>query len=381
MCAIISMNSSIDWNKYRDLFSITKDKSYFMTAGAGAIAEPVLEAICNQYAHSSKEGGYAYEKNIEIMESCRAAIAKLINAEPCEIAFVPSVSYAMNALAHSFKDNLPVIMPDIEFPSTTLPWVNLNYDIQFVSSDNDFTNDLIQSLKQPSILISSLVQYSNGYLLDLSKIAKLENTLTIINATQCIGALPINVVRDKIDILVAGCHKWMFCGEGLTFLYINKRIFKRLKPSLISWRSSPHLWELSVKENRYYDDARVFECGWPNSTIFAGLQAALNIITQIGVSAISERISELMLYLIEQLILYNIPIINTHHVFNIIQIGPFVELDTIVSQLKLANIYVNKRGNGIRIALHFYNNKSDIDKLIQSLLKIIDKTRGDDHAA
>jgi cysteine desulfurase/selenocysteine lyase len=367
----------IDWNYYRSLFPVTENHIYFQTAGAGPIPTPVLNSIVGRYNELATEGGGAFQENIAIMERCRQGIAKLINADSDDIAFIPNVSFGMNALSNSLTIKSKLFIPAEDFPASIVPWINSQFPVEYIQSSTDLQNNIIKSLEGSSkSLITSFVQYSTGYRSDLDKISQSifsDDSMYVVNATQGIGVFPIDVKKSNIDALICACHKWMFCGEGIAFMYIKPTLFKKLKPAIVGWRSSPHAMQFN-EEFKYYNSAKVFEIGWPNMTIFAGLATALDIIFEIGVENIATRVLELMNYLVTRLENLNIPIIGKsveEHRSGIILLGPFDDLDNVLNKLHENNIYVTKRGNGIRIALHFYNNQDDIDALTSCLNTII----------
>jgi len=369
----------VNWDDYRKLFPVVNNRTYFMTAGAGAIPGPVLNAIVGQYEEVSKRGGAVFGENLAIVEECRKKLARLINADKEDIAFIPSVSYGMNALAHSMKKNEIFFTLANEFPSTLLPIKNSGRLIKEISQDGDRQSNLIKFLEQTqsdnSSLVVSMVSYMDGYRLDLNEIAKFKKfSRLLINGTQAIGAFPIDVKEQKIDALICSCYKWMCCGEGLSFLYIHPDFFKELKPALVGWRSTQHSMSFSKDEPLFFDDARVFELGWDNMTIFSGFREALTMIESIGINNIAQRINYLSSEMMKRLSELNIPIItkpDPEHLSGIILIGPFEDIGEIVSSLEENNIWVNPRRNAIRVSLHFYNNEEDINKLSNSLEKIL----------
>ncbi len=353
----------IDWNAYRELFPVTKNHRYFMTAGAGPIPTPVLQAIGERYKEVSEHGGGAYQKNIEIMENCRKLIAKLINADAEDIAFIPSVSFGMNALALSMPKGSKLLIPEEDFPASFLPWSNAGHSIEYISSVPDLQDNLLKSSSQENTsLVTSFVQYSSGYKIDLNGIKP-----EFLNGTQGVGVFPIDVKTANMNALVSACHKWLFCGEGLAFMYIKRDFFKTLEPAMVGWRSSPFAMQFN-QDFRYYDSAKIFELGWANMTIFAGLEKALEMVLEIGVENIAERVNNLMTYLVDGLKKLNIPTMSNYdamHRSGIVLLGPFADLDKTLQNLLDKDMYVTKRGNGIRLALHFYNNEEDIDAFLK----------------
>ncbi|STX51000.1 aminotransferase class V [Legionella busanensis] len=368
----------INWDSYRDLFPVVKDKTYFMTAGGGAMPTPVYEAIKDRYWQVMHRGGDAFGENIGIMESCREKIANLINAEKENIAFIPNVSYGMNAIANSLISQNTVLIPENDFPSTIVPWENINAPIEFISTTPDLQDNILEILTNQSTencsLVTSSISYANGYQLNLDELAKhKKQTHFIINHTQGIGVFPVDVKKQKIDALVCSAYKWMCCGEGISFMYISNELFKKMKPALVGWRSIQQAMSFNGQK-QYYNDARVFELGWDNMTIFSGLKAALELLSEIGIENIAARVSSLSSYLINALEKQGIPVLtlnNKEHISGNVLIGPLKNPNAVFEALQKKNIWVNARGNGIRVSLHFYNTFEDIEKLVRVMPEIM----------
>ncbi|WP_131778847.1 aminotransferase class V-fold PLP-dependent enzyme [Legionella bozemanae] len=360
----------INWEKYRELFPVVNQQTYFMTAGGGALSKPALTAVTERYQSLALNGGRIFGDNIQLMETCREKIARLINAEKEHIAFIPSVSFGMNALAHSLPRNDSILLVKNDFSSSVLPWGNAGHSIKWADSAADLAEQLQQNDKKISSIVASYVHYANGYKLNLEQIKELKKDAHfIVNGTQGIGAFPIDVKKQGIDALICSCYKWMCCGEGIAFIYIHPDFFKKLTPALIGWRSIQSAMSFDGS-CQFYQSARVFELGWDNMTIFSGFNAALDLIEEIGMTNIAERISSLTDYLLERLRQLNVPIVSNtekQHRSGIIQLGPFQELDRVMKLLESHNIWVTQRDGGIRISLHYYNNETDINNLVKAL--------------
>lgn len=356
-----------DWGYYRKLYPVTHQQTYFMTAGAGAISTPVLNAILARYHLVSQKGGMVFGDNLQLVETCREKIAKLINADKNHIAFIPSVSFGMNAIAQSLivsPENRFLIAED-DFPATVLPWKNTKHNLHFVPS----AMELYTHNEEITHIVSSYIHFAHGYRVNIEDMKHINPQVNvIINGTQAIGAFPIDVQKQKIDALVCGCYKWLGCGEGLTFMYIHPRLFAQMHPTFVGWRSVESAMSFNG-ETQFYPSARVFELGWDNMTIFSGFNAALDLVFEIGVDQIRTRIEELAEYLIGRLQDLEIPIAsntNSEVRSGIVLIGPFekLTLDSLVADLEANSIYTTQRNQGLRISLHYYNNKDDIDNLL-----------------
>ncbi|KTD71099.1 aminotransferase class V [Legionella steelei] len=364
----------INWDVIRDLFPVAKQQTYFMTAGGGALPLPVLKAIQNRYETVAQLGGRAFGENIQIMEHCREKIAKLINADKEHIAFIPHVSFGMNAIAQSLEPQNSVLIAKNDFGSTVLPWNNNGHNIHWVDSMQELLETISnKNMNQISSIVTSFIHYGNGYKLPLELIKEYcPDANFIVNGTQGIGAFPIDVKKQKIAALICSCYKWLGCGEGIAFMYIHPDFFKKLQPSLVGWRSVESAMSFDGKCS-FYNTARIFELGWDNMTIFSGLDAALDLINELSIPRISERIQSLTNYLVEKIITINIPIKSDYpgsYRSGITLLGPFNNLEHVMKKLEENNIWVTQRDGGIRISLHYFNNEDDIDHLVNVLSQI-----------
>lgn len=362
----------VNWEKYRELYPVVNNQTYFMTAGGGALSTLVLRAITDRYAIVATNGGKVFGDNIKIMETCREKIAKLVNADKDDIAFIPNVSFGMNALAHSLKNEDFVLLAKNDFGSSVLPWKNAGHSISWASDSADLIDKLKSSRQTENIssIVASYVHYGNGYKIPLDCFKNIkQNANLIINGTQGIGVFPIDVKKQEIDALVCSCYKWMGCGEGIAFMYINPNFFKKLTPALVGWRSVERAMNFDA-DCQLFQSAKIFELGWDNMTIFAGLDAALDLISEIGIKNITQQVVLLTDYLVDGLKKLKIPIFSNLDALyrsGIILLGPFKQLDLIVEILTSHNIWITQRDGGIRISLHYYNNKTDIDHLLDAL--------------
>lgn len=189
----------INWEKYRELFPVVNQQTYFMTAGGGALSKPALTAVTERYQSLALNGGRIFGDNIQLMETCREKIARLINAEKEHIAFIPSVSFGMNALAHSLPRNDSILLVKNDFSSSVLPWGNAGHSIKWADSAADLAEQLQQNDKKISSIVASYVHYANGYKLNLEQIKELKKDAHfIVNGTQGIGAFPIDVKNKEL---------------------------------------------------------------------------------------------------------------------------------------------------------------------------------------
>jgi selenocysteine lyase/cysteine desulfurase len=384
----------LDWIKIRNDFPITKKYSYLNNAAISPIPIPVYREACKFYKNLMDHGGEIWTKYIKVKEETRKRYAEFIGANDSEIAFTHSTSEGMNIISHMLSNKGIVILNELEFPASNLPWINNNpKNVRFVKSrDNNRIEledivDLIYDLESKvdnnivKTIVTSHVQFSTGYRIDLDKLSsftKQKKIFLVINSTQSVGSLYFNVKNQGVDFAASNGHKWMLSSFGIGAIYINKKYLDeyQLKPSFFSHCGQKQIDNFeNNKQIEMSDNATRFEIGTPHFQNIISLNAAVKYLSNIGIKNIEHRILQLTDYIIKKLESLNFeiisPIKNKNQrsgiiIFKSKNLHPL----TIVKKLENENIIVSQRGKGIRISPHFYNNEDDIDKLILLLEKL-----------
>jgi selenocysteine lyase/cysteine desulfurase len=379
----------MDWNKIRNLFPATKKFAYLNAAEASPVSVMSAREAKTFYDEILTKGDLLWDEWLEKREKIRKKVAELINADKSEIAFTLNTSHGMNLIVGMLKgiedpDGKEVITMEDEFPSSTLPWLNLKYTLRFVKPENAvYSIDEIEKniTSNTKILVTSHVQYKTGFkqdLVELGKLCKDRDLIFVVNATQSAGAMPIDVRKANIDFLVFSGLKWMMAGYGVGVLYISKKWFEKVDYPVAGWQS---VKDPSLMDNRKLDlrkEASVFELGCPHfSNIFA-LGGALDLLNEIGKKNVERRIYELGDYLVEKLEELNsglsfriVSPLDRKYRSGITVIG-FENAEKIVQELYKKDVVVSARGRGLRVSVHVYNNEKDIDKFISELQKLLD---------
>lgn len=369
----------VNWKKVRNQFPALKDQVYLNAASVSPVPRIVAKAGQKYYEELANYNTTAWDGWEKKREEARNGVAKLLNADKSEIAFMENTSSGMNLLAQMLGGRGGVVTMEDEFPATTIPWIWRKYKIRFVQpEENIYSLELIKKSvdKETKILLTSHVQYKTGFRQDLEELGRWckENGLIfVVNATQSFGAMPINVKQAKVDFLVFNGVKWGISGGGAAALYINKEWFSKVKFPIVGCESVKD-WE--AMDNRNFEirkEASALEVG---SSAFAGILAmgaAIEFLLSIGIRNIQQRIFELNEYLVKKIGSLGLRIVTPlescyRSGITVVQIP---NAEKIVEELRKKGVIVSARGEGIRIALHFYNNREDIECLINELRNLL----------
>src|SRR5205807_5700921 len=171
----------------------------------------------------------------------RKKIAKFINAEPDEIGLTTNTSAGMNVIVDALEDRGEVISSTLEFPVTTLPWMNRRIPVHPLLPVNGEVRveDVRGAMTEKTGVIAlSHVQFSNGLRTDPEELAKIKGRhALVINAAQSAGVFQIDVKRMQIDALCATGHKWILAGYGSGFVYLSRELLYQTHSRTLGWLS------------------------------------------------------------------------------------------------------------------------------------------------
>jgi selenocysteine lyase/cysteine desulfurase len=378
----------IEFKKARALFPVTAKKkgiTYLNSASTGPLSLPVKKALYDYYEMTQYlEKSLIDRDAFASLDKIRKMGAGIIGAHADEIGFGFSTTFGLNIAAFGlpFKKGDEILLSDIEFPANVYPWLALKERgikvILLKSSNRVFDIDIFRRSigKKTKALSLSFVQFFNGYKNDLIEIGKIcgeKGIYFIVDGIQGCGVEAIDVHKAQIDIFSSGAQKWMLSPLGTGFFYIRKELQNEITFPFASWLSVD--WKLNFTDLFHYDlpffcSARRFEMGtYPYAHVFA-MEAALNIISSLGVKNIQSHTHRLLDILIEFL--------QSDKRYRIVSSLEPKHRSSILSftcdnakevhgSLAGNKIISSFREGALRVSVHLFNNESDIERLTKIL--------------
>ena len=365
----------INWDDIRKQFPVTEKSTYLNSAAAGPLSRATMAAATEYYQQMMDDGDIHWDEWLQKREDVRRKVAAFINAEPDEIALTTNTSSGMNVIIDALETHGEVISCDLEFPVSTLPWMNRRIPVHLVTSVAGAVaiDDIREAMNvRTGIICMSHVQYSSGFRIDLEALGNAKGGhALVVNAAQSAGVFEIDVKRMKIDALSATGHKWMLAGYGSGFAYLSRELQERSKPRAIGWLSVEDPYgDRNNEIHMRHDAAARAELGCPHFAGMFALGASVDLIASLGMKNIEARALELNRFLTSRLIESGWKVLSPIADERLRSAETLVEADDpagVVARLAERKIIVTKKPQGIRVATHFFNNQEDIDRLITAL--------------
>lgn len=365
----------IDWNSIRSRFPVTERFAYLNSAAAGPVSRASHAAANDYYEKMMRDGDVHWNRWLAEREAIREKIAHSINAEPEEIAFTTNTSSGMNIIVDALEDRGEVISSELEFPVTTLPWMHRRIPVHLLPAINGEARveDVQAAMTDKTGVIAlSHVQFSNGFRIAPEGLGEIKGRhALVINASQSAGAFEIDVKRMKIDALCATGHKWLLSGYGSGFVYLSRELLDQSMPRSIGWLSVEQPFEMRNSEFRpRHDTAARVELGCPHFAGIFSLGASVDLIEEIGIRSIQERVRELNRSLTMRLAAEGYEALSPLRNEESRSGETLVKFDRpaeVVRSLFRRGVIVTEKPEGIRVATHFFNNEDDVEKLIVAL--------------
>ncbi len=364
-------------------FPIRRNFVYFNHAALSPLPRRVAEAITAHVENTRDRGAADWRKWYAAIERAREKAAHLLGADRSEIAFLPSTSWALNLTARSLAwapgDN--VVGDDMEFPSNSLPWKLLeNVGVEYRAAANKSGRITLEDLarkvdSRTRVVAVSWVAFHNGFVYPLEEIGRFcreRGILFVVDAIQGLGALPLDLSKTPVDVLAADAHKWLLGQEGCTVFYVREAVRDRL-PAIFGgwWNTKGEESEKGflVERLEFYRSARRYEPGSLPTAQIAGLEAAIDLLTEVGIETAQNRILQTVRKLAEGLASRDWRITTPEPLASGILAAapPSSDSRTMAKALEERGIIVAPREGAVRFSPHFYNDQQEVERVLQAL--------------
>jgi selenocysteine lyase/cysteine desulfurase len=366
----------------RERFPIFEHTTYANSCSQGALSRDVREAY-EQYLAGWDEHGAEWEHWVERAEAARTAFARLVNADPAEVAVTTSVSQAVSAFVSALpldRSRNRIVISEFEFPTVgqiAHAQELRGADVVHVRPEADGRIPLERFAdaidERTALVCCTAVSYRTGYRLDVAEVARIAHergALCLADSYQSAGALPLDVRALGVDLLTAGTVKYLLASAGLAFMYVRAGLHELL-PTQTGWFADEDIFRMDISDYSPAPDARRFDAGTPPvPNIYAGL-AGIGIVEEVGVGAIESHVSGLVELLLTGLDELGTTVATPRGDG---EYGPLVcvrstDAPALVRALRDERIVTSERDSSVRISLHLYNVEDDVTRILDALAR------------
>ena len=298
--------------------------------------------------------------------AARASFARLVGTVPERVAIGSQVSVLVALVAESLPSGAEVLLAEGEFTSLSEPFRGRgDLTVRTVPLER-----LAESVGPTTALVAvSVVQSADGRVTDLPALraaTAVHGVRLLADATQSAGWLPVRA--EDADFLVCGGYKWLLCPRGTAFLAVGPEAAATLRPIAPGWYAGEDPWASCYDSVELAGSARRFDVApaWP---AFVGTAASLSLVEELT----PERIGAHDLALADRFRdglagLGHAPVPGRSAVVSLPGLGGAA------ARLAQADVITSNRAGNLRVAFHLYNSSADVDRVLDVLGMLTDRT-------
>jgi selenocysteine lyase/cysteine desulfurase len=376
----------------RELFDIPEHITYMNTANLAPRLRAVTEAGLAAVQRGTQPWTFTQNNWFTDAHRLRGLAARVMNAaNENDVALVPSVSYGIAIAASNvpIKAGQSIVLLEQQFPSNVYAWraaaKRAGAEIRTVErgADGTWTGGVMTAIDRNTAVVAvPNCHWTDGSLVDLRRVgakARAVGASFVIDASQSMGAMPLDVQELQPDFLACVGYKWMLGPYGLSYLYASPRWQESGVPLEHSWITrarSENFAGLVDYTDELQPGARRFDMGeFPQFTMVPMATAALTQILAWGVDRIQATLSDLTRQIGEGVKsvggFTTPPEHRGGHLIGIRLRGGLP--DDLGDRLGAAQVFVSRRGDSIRVAPHLHNTAADVERLLTVLREAVAK--------
>jgi len=363
----------------RHRFPILERLTYVNSCSQGALSDAVRAAY-EDYLTGWDEKGAPWEYWVERSETARATFARLVGAQPDDVAVTTSLSAGVSALvsAMTWDERPRLVISDFEFP--TIGQISHAQQLRGAevvvagAAEAEIPMERFeQAIDERTKLVAvTAVCYRNGARLPVEEIAKLAHdrgALVLLDAYQAVGTYPLDVNELGVDFLAAGVLKYLLGSAGLAFLWCRPGLAEQLLPTQTGWFADRNIFDMDHRRYEPSPTARRFEAGTPPvPSIYAGI-AGMELMMEIGIPETREHVlglTERLMTGVDELggVVATPREPERHGALTCVR---STDTHALVAALAEDGIVTSDRAGNLRISPHAYNTEDDIDVVLDSL--------------
>ncbi len=372
----------------RQKYPATQSQAYLDTSTTGLFSKDTYEAMkaVLDKRHMDGVSITEYWESWKEADEWRTVFAGMIGAQADEVFYGKDSSDMLNTFicGVDIPKGSNVLVPDISFPSTRNAWLNREKDglqVRYLKNENGVvtTDQIIENMDKNTFAVSICsVEPSSGYHYEIKRLGELcrkKGIYLVVDATQSLGAMDLDVVEMQIDVMVTSTYKWLNNLFGFGVGYMRKALLDTIEPMHVGWTGvRDRMKDFTNLELVLHQGAQKFETGGLNWIGLKGLQSSVDTYMNLGKKDVETHILKLVDLLygkmeeVKQVEIY--PVLAVENRSGIVYLKLREGFTWNQDFFDERGVKLNMSGNKVRVGIHFYNNESDILALIDALKEL-----------
>lgn len=373
----------------RELFDIPDDVAYFNCAYMGPLSRAVAAAGLRGIEIKSRPWALRQEDFFTESDRARQLFAGIVGATADDIAIVPSASYglAIAAANLSIEPGGEILCLQDQFPSNVYCWRDLatrsgghirtvtRDEARNASGETDWTPAVLDAISERTAIVAlGHCHWTDGSLVDLVAVGdktRAVGAALVLDVTQSLGALPLDIAAIDPDYLVAAAYKWLLGPYSLGFLYVAPRRHegRPLEHNWIDREGSEDFAALVNYRDGFQPGARRYDMGErANFHLMPMAVAALEQLGDWGIKAIattlSARTGDIAARAAALGYTSTPPELRAGHFLGL---GVPGDPAAVLRACADEGVHVSVRGSTVRVTPHLYNTDADTERLLGAL--------------
>ena len=316
-------------------------------------------------------------------EALRAAWGSLLGVSGEQVALTTSASYGLSLAAAALPvgPGRRILLAAEQFPSNVYPWTEKarrsGGEVRFVPrpEDHDWSRAVLERLdERVAVVALPQVHFARGILFDLERIgrrAREVGAAFVIDLTQSLGAVPIDLERIRPDFAAGAAYKWLLAPYSTGFLYAapHRLDAEPLEHNWVQRANARDFEGLSEYTEERQPGARRFDAGdRTNFTLVPAALAAARQLVEWGPENIAETLRPMTARLAEDAAAFGLAAVPEAHRpphYLALSLPPSLDgepgaADRLRGALSERGVFVSVRGSSVRVTPHLYNDETDL---------------------
>ncbi|MGB3682695.1 MAG: aminotransferase class V-fold PLP-dependent enzyme [Rubrobacteraceae bacterium] len=360
------------------------DYAYFNSGGSGPPPLYVVEAmratddLCSGPAYLQGAGFYA--RQAEAYARAREAAARLVGADPEEMALTQSTTQGMSLGAYSinWEPGDEVISTTTEHPGCLVPLHALRsrFGVEVKLVSPPVTAEKIEEAMtdRTKLIALSHVDWTTGEVLPLEEIcaaARERGVLTLVDGAQSVGNMPVDAPATGADMYAFTGHKWVLGPEGMGAFFVRPDC-QTYSPNL-GFASLAKPADFSPEgDYELHTGARRFEASTMSPAVAGGFAAAAETVSDRGEEGYKEiqRRADILMELLSEnprVILHTPRPARTGLVGFEIEGIPAKEAAEKLLEQRFVVRFIPEPNHFVRASVHLFNTEEEIEALARAV--------------